>query len=111
MFFLRHRFCSHLRQWKAFCGCAGIFNSPVAIESYLKVFEEEDALNQFEKFASLNGANFYNLPLNKEKIRLVSKSNKIPEFIEVIEKNKVVGQIKPFHGGETLTWRVERVVK
>ena len=59
----------------------------------------------------MNGPNFYNLPINNEKIRLVSRSNKIPEFIEVIEQNKVVGQIKPFHGGETLTWRVEGVVK
>ena len=59
----------------------------------------------------MNGPNFYNLPVNNEKIRLVSSSNKIPEFIEVIEQNKVVGQIKPFHGGETLTWRVEGAVK
>ena len=110
-FFLGTDSAPHLRQWKAFCGSAGIFNSPVAIESYLKVFEEENALDQFEKFASLNGPNFYNLPFNKEKIKLVSRSNKIPEFIDVIEKNKVVGQIKPFHGGETLTWRVEEVLR
>ena len=44
-FFLGTDSAPHLRQWKAFCGCAGIFNSPVAIESYLKVFEEENALN------------------------------------------------------------------
>ena len=50
-------------------------------------------------------------PINNEKIRLVSRPNKIPEFIEIIEQNKVVGQIKPFHGGETLNWRVEGVVK
>ena len=110
-FFLGTDSAPHLRQWKAFCGCAGIFNSPFAIESYLKVFEEENALDQFEKFASLNGPNFYNLPINKEKIKLVSSLNKIPDFIEVIEENKVVGQIKPFHGGETLTWRVEGIVK
>ena len=59
----------------------------------------------------MNGPNFYNLPINNEKIRLVSRLNEIPEFIEVIEKNKVVGKIKPFHGGETLTWGVEGVVK
>ena len=110
-FFLGTDSAPHMRQWKAFCGCAGIFNSPVALESYLKVFEEENAINQFEKFASLNGPNFYNLPLNKEKIRLVSTLNEIPKNIDVIEKNKVVGQINLFHGGETLTWRVKGVVK
>jgi len=110
-FFLGTDSAPHMRQWKAFCGCAGIFNSPVALESYIKVFEEENALSQFEKFASLNGPKFYNLPFNKEKIRLVSSSNQIPKFIDVIEKNKVVGQIKPFHGGETLSWRVKGLVK
>ena len=110
-FFLGTDSAPHMRQWKAFCGCAGIFNSPVAIESYIRVFEEENALDQFEKFASLNGPNFYNLPINKEKIRLVSSLNKIPEFIDIVEANEVVGQIKPFHGGETLTWRVEEVIK
>ena len=39
------------------------------------------------------------------------KAKKIRNEIELIEKNKVVGQIKPFHGGETLNWRVEGVVK
>ena len=96
----------HLRKWKAFCGCAGIFNSPVAIESYLTVFEEEDALDNFEKFASLNGPNFYNLPPNKEKLKLVSRPNKIKEFIDVFEEKNIVGKIKPFHAAETLQWQV-----
>ena len=109
-FFLGTDSAPHLRQWKAFCGCAGIFNSPVAIESYLKVFEEENALDQFEKFASLNGPKFYNLPHNIEKIRLLSIPNKIADFIDVIKENKIVGKIKPFHAGETLNWRVEAVV-
>jgi len=109
-FFLGTDSAPHLRKWKAFCGCAGIFNSPVAIESYLTVFEEENALDNFEKFASLNGANFYDLPPNKEKLKLVSKPNKIPEFVDVIEENNVVCQIKPFHAGETLKWQIEGIV-
>ena len=109
-FFLGTDSAPHLRKWKAFCGCAGIFNSPVAIESYLTVFEEENALDHFEKFASLNGPKFYNLPPNKEKLKLVSKSNKIAEFIDVFEENNIVGKIKPFHAGETLNWKVEEIV-
>tara|TARA_B100000941_G_scaffold224844_1_gene167129 strand:+ start:242 stop:1291 length:1050 start_codon:yes stop_codon:yes gene_type:complete len=110
-FFLGTDSAPHLRKWKAFCGCAGIFNSPVAIESYLTVFEEENALDKFEKFASLNGPNFYNLPLNKEKLRLVSKPNKIADFVDVIDEDKIVGQIKSFHAGETLKWQVEEILK
>jgi dihydroorotase len=33
----------------------GLFNAPVAIETYARVFEEEGALDKFEAFASLNG--------------------------------------------------------
>ena len=106
-FFLGTDSAPHMRKWKAFCGCAGIFNSPVSIGSYLKVFEEENSLENFEKFASLNGPNFYNLSPNKEKIKLVTKSNKVPEFIDILDQNNVVGQIKPFHAGETLKWQVE----
>jgi len=109
-FFLGTDSAPHLRKWKAFCGCAGIFNSPVAIESYLKVFEEEDALDNFEKFASLNGPNFYNVSPNKEKLKLVSRPNKIAEFIDVVEEKNIVGQIKPFHAGETLKWEVEGII-
>ena len=109
-FFLGTDSAPHLRKWKAFCGCAGIFNSPVAIESYLTVFEEEGALDNFEKFASLNGPNFYNLPPNKEKLKLVSRPNKIAEFIDVVEERNIVGQIKPFHAGETLQSQVEGIV-
>ena len=109
-FFLGTDSAPHLRKWKAFCGCAGIFNSPVAIESYLTVFEEENALDNFEKFASLNGPNFYNLPPNKEKLKLVRRSNKISEFVNVIEEKNIVGKIKPFHAGETLNWEVEGII-
>ena len=109
-FFLGTDSAPHLREWKAFCGCAGIFNSPVAIESYLTVFEEENALDNFEKFASLNGPNFYNMAPNKEKLKLVSKPNKITEFVDVVDEKNIVGQIKPFHAGETLQWYVEGIV-
>ena len=109
-FFLGTDSAPHLRKWKAFCGCAGIFNSPVAIESYLTVFEEENALDHFEKFASLNGPKFYNLSPNKEKLKLISKPNKISEFVNVIEEDKIVGQLKQFHAGEILNWQVEGIV-
>ena len=48
----------------------GLFNSPVAIETYAKVFEEEGALDKLEAFASLNGPKHYRLPPNEETITL-----------------------------------------
>ena len=72
--------------------------------------EKKGALNNFEKFASLNGPNFYNVSPNKEKLKLVSRPNKIKEFIDVVEEKNIVGQIKPFHAGETLQWHVEGII-
>ena len=46
------------------CGCAGVFNAATALSCYAQVFDEENALDKLENFASINGPNFYRLPLN-----------------------------------------------
>ncbi|KAK6123161.1 hypothetical protein DH2020_043109 [Rehmannia glutinosa] len=53
------------------CGCAGIYNSPVALSVYAKVFEEAGALEKLEAFTSFNGPDFYGLPRNTSKIKLI----------------------------------------
>src|SRR3954454_16163797 len=70
-FFLGTDSAPHSRDAKeSACGCAGIFNAPFALESYVQVFEEEGALDKFEAFASVNGALFYDLPLNEDTVTL-----------------------------------------
>jgi dihydroorotase len=86
---------------EAACGCAGIFNAPFALESYLAAFEEEGALDRFEGFASLNGPAFYGLPLNAERITLEKGPSPVPELIDANGT-----PIVPFHAGETLGWRL-----
>lgn len=81
------------------CGCAGLFNAPCALQSYLATFEEEEALDKFEAFASLNGPRFYGLPVNKDKVILEKSPVKIPEAI-LVEGTHIV----PFHAGEALAW-------
>ncbi len=81
------------------CGCAGIFNAPYALESYVKVFDEEGALDKFEAFASLNGPAFYGLPVNEGTITLNKKPQSVPDRIDA---NGMA--IVPFHAGETLGW-------
>lgn len=83
------------------CGCAGIFNAPFALESYVTVFDEEGALDRFEAFASLNGPAFYRLPVNEGTITLEKAPVDVPE---VIDCNGT--PIVPFHAGETLGWRL-----
>ena len=82
---------------EAACGCAGIFNAPYALESYIAVFDEEGALDRFEGFASEHGPNFYGLPLNGGTITLERGETVVPDRI---------GEVVPFHAGETLGWRI-----
>jgi len=86
------------------CGCAGVFNAPVAMESYVKTFEEENALDRLEAFASENGPRFYDLPLNEEKIVLERRENTVPEILEAGDM-----KIAPFHAGSTLQWMLTTV--
>jgi dihydroorotase len=82
------------------CGCAGIFNAPFALESYLTVFEDEGALDRFEGFASLHGPAFYRLPLNDGLVTLERRPVKVPEELALKDQSLV-----PFHAGDTLSWR------
>lgn len=82
---------------EAACGCAGIFNAPYALESYVTVFDEEGALDKFEGFASEHGPNFYGLPLNGDTITLERGETIVPDRC---------GEVVPFHAGETLGWRL-----
>lgn len=83
------------------CGCAGIFNAPFALESYVTVFEEEGALDRFEAFASENGPRFYGLPLNEGSVTLERADVSVPD-----EVGGGGAAIVPFHAGETLNWRL-----
>ena len=82
------------------CGCAGIFNAPFAIESYAKAFDDEGAIAHLEAFASENGARFYGLPLNEDRIVLERSPVEVPERVSAGGTSLV-----PFHAGETLPWR------
>ena len=81
------------------CGCAGLFNAPYALEAYAKVFDEENALDRLEGFASEFGPRFYGLPLNEGKVTLTRKEVSVPDTLDVMDT-----QIVPFHSGGTLPW-------
>lgn len=83
------------------CGCAGIFNAPFALESYLAVFEAEGALDRFESFASEHGPRFYRLPPNQGTITFVRGGQTVPNTVDA-NGTPVV----PFHAGETLGWKM-----
>jgi dihydroorotase len=77
------------------CGCAGIFNAPVAMQVYAQVFAEEGALDRLEAFASLNGPRFYGLPANDEKVTLRAATLEAPETVEVPGLAKTITVFRP----------------
>ena len=83
------------------CGCAGIFNAPVAMQVYAQVFAEEGALDRLEAFASLNGPRFYGLPANEERITLRAAPLQAPERIDVPGGNK---SVVVFHPDTPVGW-------
>jgi len=85
------------------CGCAGTFNAPVALSIYAHVFEQANALDKLEAFTSINGARFYQLPINQDSITLVKKKYRVEDTIFIPN----VGKIIPFLAGEVLNWSVE----
>ena len=102
-FFLGTDSAPHLRGAKeSSCGCAGIFNAPFAVESYLAVFGEEEALDKFEGFASLHGPAFYGLPVNEAEITLERAEVPVPDSLDLTGE-----EIVPFHAGQTLGWRIK----
>ncbi|CAA6672997.1 unnamed protein product [Spirodela intermedia] len=66
------------RRKESSCGCAGIYNAPVALSLYAKVFEQAGALDKLEAFASFNGPDFYGLPRNSSTITLKRSPWKVP---------------------------------
>jgi len=98
-FFLGTDSAPHSREAKeSACGCAGLFNAPFALESYVQVFEEEDALDKFEAFASVNGPSFYGLPINEETVAFKREELQVPDEVD---------SLVPFQAGGVLRWRLE----
>lgn len=94
-----------VHQKEAACGCAGVFNAPVAMQTYVQVFEEEGALQHLEAFASRNGPAFYGLPVNEETMTLHRRPCTAEAEVAVAGEARAV---KVFRAGETLAWSIAR---
>jgi dihydroorotase len=83
------------------CGCAGIYSAHAAIELYAEVFDQANALDRLEAFASHHGADFYGLPRNTETITLKKEDQEIPQTLPFGEDVLV-----PLRAGEKVGWRL-----
>ena len=101
-FFLGTDSAPHARAAKEnACGCAGCYSAPVALPLYAEVFEDAGALDRLEAFASVNGAAFYGLPRNADKVTLVREAWRVPDALPFDD-----GTIVPLRAGEEVRWRV-----
>ncbi len=83
------------------CGCAGMFTAHAAIELYATAFEQADALDKLEAFASFHGADFYRLPRNRDTIALNKENWIVPQQYEFAAENLI-----PLYANTVLSWRM-----
>ncbi|MBB1489229.1 dihydroorotase [Oceanospirillum sediminis] len=103
-FFLGTDSAPHAKEAKEnACGCAGCYSAWSAIELYAHVFEELDALDKLEGFASHYGPDFYGLERNSGTITLVREDWTIPDEIDLPNGKPIV----PFFAGQTVHWKLQ----
>ncbi|MGB0560719.1 MAG: dihydroorotase [Spirulinaceae cyanobacterium] len=101
-FFLGTDSAPHARDTKeASCGCAGCYSALHALALYAEIFDQADALDQLEAFASFYGPDFYQLPRNTEQITLRKTTWQIPDELPFPEAGLV-----PLGAGRKLTWQL-----
>lgn len=83
------------------CGCAGIFSAPYALAFYTQLFDEMNQLNQLNSFMSHFGAEFYQLPINQDRIELIKSPQTIPSSLPFGTERVV-----PMAAGDTLPWSI-----
>ena len=104
-FFLGTDTAPHLTKDKeSACGCAGVFNATYSIQILTQLFENENSLNNLEKFISRNGPLHYNVNFNTEKLKLVKMNDKInfKMFLKINEHN-----IRIFEPNFPIYWTVK----
>ncbi len=82
-------------------GCAGIFSAHAALGLYAEAFEEADALDRLEAFASFFGADFYGRSRNEGTVALVREEWTVPETYPFGD-----AEVVPLRAGSTVRWRV-----
>jgi len=83
------------------CGCAGVYTAHAALALYAEVFDSVGALDNLEAFASHNGADFYGLPRNRQRITLERYPTPIP-----VSYAYGGGTLVPLRAGGMVHWRL-----
>ena len=91
---------AHLKEHAS--GCAGCYSALTALELYAEAFDNAQALDKLEGFASLHGPDFYGLPRNTDTVTLRRQTWTVPETVPFGDAT-----LKPLRGGDTLAWKLD----
>ncbi len=101
-FFLGSDSAPHGRRRKeADCGCAGVYNAPVALEVCAEVFAAAGGLDRLAAFVVERGARFYRLPVNAGTVTLRREGWTVPASLPFGDD-----EVVPLCAGESVGWRV-----
>lgn len=86
------------------CGCAGCFTAPNTMSILAQVFQDEGALDRLEAFTSMNGAAFYRMAPNEDRIRLTRRDTPAAYPTHISAGDETVTVFDP---GFPLHWHLE----
>ncbi len=94
---------------EASCCGGGVLTAHAGIELYAEAFQNADALEKLEDFASVNGPRFYGVPESEETITLVRNEWLVIQDYEIPVApgaDPRSGRIVPFRLGEPIAWKL-----
>jgi len=92
----------HPQNKKESCGCAaGIFTAPIALQKLAELFDDNNRLDNLEKFVSNNAKNIYNITPTTKKVILEKADFIVP---------KKYGNVVPMYAGEIIKWSICEVI-
>jgi dihydroorotase len=101
-FFLGTDSAPHPSHLKAHAlACAGCYTALSAMPLYAQAFEQVQALDKLESFASFHGPDFYGLPRNTGRLTLKREPWTLPETLRFGDAS-----LTPLCAGDTLDWQI-----
>lgn len=85
------------------CGCAGVYTAHAAIELVTQLFAESGKLANLAAFTSINGAEFYQLPINQTSMTLIQSPWEVPTHYQF-----GTNQVTPFFAGKIIQWQIKQ---
>ena len=93
----------HLKSNKVFNGSAGVFTAPVLLQGLTQIFDENNKLDNLQKFVSDNAQKIYGITPPKREITLIKKEFKTPSSYFENSAQEIV----PFMASESFNWSLD----